>query len=131
MNRKEQGNDNFEWGHMAEQVAVEYLLGQSYVIRERNWKCGHLEIDIIAQVDRTVIFIEVKARSGKYEKAIEAVDARKQARIIHAADIYLRNLTHLYQYRFDVIALTGNRDNFKLEHYRDAFMPKVNGGRRW
>lgn len=121
------GKENLLWGHDAENIAAEYFLKQGYTVRERNWKCGRLEIDLILEKERTIIFVEVKARKAGTQDPIEAVDRDKRIRIIRAADSYLRSMTQLYQYRFDIFTVTGSREDYKIEHYADAYMPTVNG----
>lgn len=133
MNRTERqklGAENREWGQEAEALAAEYFLKEGYVIRERNWRLGNLEIDLILEKDRTMVFVEVKARSSSEDEALLSINFKKRSRIINAADVYLRRETKLYQYRFDIVTFTGNRDNYKMRHYPDAFLPPVNGGRR-
>lgn len=125
-NYKSRGSDNNQWGREAEQIAVEYLIKQGYTIRERNWKVGNrYEIDIIAELECRIIFIEVKARSGNHQSAEEAVDQKKCDRIVRGGDIYLKSIPYLVQYRFDIITITGSRDDYSLNHYEDAFLPTV------
>ena len=128
--RKKLGQENLEWGHEAEQIAAEYFLKEGYLVRERNWKCGRLEIDLILEKERTIIFVEVKARKADTQDPVQAVNPKKIMRIVNAADAYMRGLQFLYEYRFDIVTFTGNRDNYRMEHYADAFLPPVNGGRR-
>lgn len=125
--KKKIGEDNYKWGQLAEQIAAEYLLKKGYTIRERNWRAGKYEIDIILECDRTIIFVEVKARKPDTQDPIDAVGKNKRSNIVRGADCYLRNLPHLYQYRFDIITIIGDSNDFKLEHYEDAYMPGVNG----
>lgn len=120
-----QGKSNREWGKIAEQVAVEYMLANGYTIRERNFRLRTIEIDIIAQKGRNIIFVEVKARTGNHQDAVEAVDYRKQRKMINGADIYLSNLDADYFYRFDIIAITGTPENYTLQHIPDAFLPSL------
>lgn len=127
--RKKIGTENREWGQFAESLAAEYFLKKGYVIRERNWKLGHLEVDLILETGRTIVFVEVKARANDNLEAIEAVDRKKRQRIINAADTYLQYLPHRYEYRFDIVTFTGTADNHVMHHYEDAFLPPVNGGR--
>lgn len=61
---------------------------------------------MILERDRTIVFVEVKARSGDRQDPAEAVDRKKRLRIIKAADTYLESLTILYQYRFDIVTIT-------------------------
>lgn len=123
----QQGRQNREWGEYCEQIAADYFLKEGYVIRERNWKHNKLEIDLILEKDRTIIFVEVKARLGNNQDPVDAVDLKKRKRTINAADNYLRRLTLLYQYRFDIFAVTGNKENYRWIHLADAFLPDVNG----
>lgn len=128
--RKKIGEKNREWGHEAERLAAEYYLKEGYIIRERNWRSGHSEIDIILEKDRTIVFVEVKSRKAGTQDPVEAVNFRKRQKMIRGADAYLRNLQMLYQYRFDIVTFTGDPDNYVMHHYADAFLPPVNSGRR-
>lgn len=127
--KREQGKNNYDWGHEAEALAADMLMRKGYMIRERNWRMGHCEIDLILEKDRTIIFVEVKARkSTSIQDPLHTVDDRKRRLLIKAADVYLRNLPYLYQYRFDIVTLTGTRESYDMKHYEDAFMPMVNNG---
>ena len=53
-----------DFGQICEDRAAAYLMARGYVIRNRNWRLGHKEIDIIAENDATLIFVEVKARTN-------------------------------------------------------------------
>lgn len=112
------------WGRMAEDLAVRHLIAGGYVVRERNWSPphSHLEVDIIAETGGKMVFVEVKARRDDAGDPVAAVDLAKQRRITRAADIYLRSLEFDYDYRFDIIAVTGNPDGHTLEHLPDAFL---------
>lgn len=127
--KEELGRENLEWGQEAEQIASEYLLKEGYTIRERNWRMGKYEIDLILEKDNTIIFVEVKARRGDNIAPVDAVDLRKQQRTVRAGDAYLRMLPMMYSYRFDIVAITGTSESYTLEHLEEAFMPQVNGGR--
>ena len=132
MNKKDKvalGKSNRQWGEYCEQLAADYFLKEGYVIRERNWRMGKLEIDLILEKDRTIIFVEVKARDGNNADPIDAVDFKKRRRTINAADVYMGRLNILYQYRFDIYAVKGNKDKYETFHLADAFIPEVNGGK--
>lgn len=124
--RKTVNADNKSWGHDAESIAAEYLIANGYVIRERNWRMGPYEIDIIAEKDNAIVFVEVKARMEGHQDPISAVDRRKRQRTIRVADSYLRAIEKRYEYRFDIITLTGTRESYSMSHYPDAYMPMVN-----
>lgn len=128
--REEQGQANREWGQEAEQIAADYFLTEGYTIRERNWRSGRAEVDLILEKDRTIVFVEVKARRGDRQDPADAVDRKKRLSMMRAADSYLSRLPILYQYRFDIFTVTGDRDNHRQTHYQDAFLSAVNAGRR-
>lgn len=128
--RRELGTRNRQWGIEAENLAYEYFLKKGYVIRERNWRVGRLEVDLILEKDRTIIFVEVKARAKDTQDPVEAVNSKKRRNIVRAADVYLRRLAMLYEYRFDLFTVTGDINDYRIEHYADAFLPQVNGGKK-
>lgn len=131
--RKKIGQENLEWGHEAEGIAADYYMTRGYVVRERNWHRGQLEIDLILEKDRTIVFVEVKARkSGSLQEAVMAVDAKKRRNTIKAADTYMQQFEKLYEFRFDVFGITGDKENYKITLFEDAYIPDVNDGKgRW
>lgn len=58
--------DSHATGSLGEQLAVEHLSGQGLQILTRNWRCRYGELDVIAceAATRTVVFVEVKTRTG-------------------------------------------------------------------
>ena len=52
-----------ELGKEGELLAANHLQSEGYVIRHRNWRCGHKELDIVAEKDGTLVFVEVKTRN--------------------------------------------------------------------
>lgn len=114
----------FEDGLKAESLAKDYLITHGYAIRETRWKPfnGKGEIDIIAAIDSTIVFVEVKARNTGVEQAIDAVDARKVRNITIGADAYLRQQKYWYQYRYDIIAIDLTQTPPTIEHIPDAFL---------
>ena len=121
----EKNNVSNRIGKAAEKISTEYLIKQGYTIRETNWRMNHLEVDIIAQKGDMIIFIEVKARNGKHDDPLDAVDAKKIKHLVKAANVYLQSETYDYDCRFDVITLTGTPDEYVLEHIEDAFIPPL------
>lgn len=114
---------NLEFGKFAEDKAAEYYIKNGYAIRERNWRYRHIEIDIIAQIDNVIVFVEVKARNGKDVSPLEAVTFDKMKNITKGADHYLRNI-HFgnFEYRYDIFGLTGDFENYSIEVFEDAFL---------
>ncbi len=119
---KEQKLRNLSFGKFAEEKAADYYISQGYVVRERNWRYNKIEIDLIAQKDNEIIFIEVKARSGRDVDPVDAVTYMKRKRMVRGADIYLKSMKGDYEYRFDIFALEGDTENYKYEVYENAFL---------
>lgn len=121
-----QHNSLGRWG---ENVAAEYLTVRGYAIVRRNWRMGHLEIDIIATRGARIIFVEVKTRStGDYDP-VEAVDMRKRNRMIASADAYIRMYDIPYEVQYDIVTVIGDPGNHTVEHIPDAFLPGVRARR--
>jgi|InofroStandDraft_1065614.scaffolds.fasta_scaffold12119_2 putative endonuclease len=126
MNRKGADADE-NWGQVAEQLASEYLMAKGYTIRERNWrpKGSHLEVDIITQADNVIVFVEVKARTDEDYDPADAVGRKKISRLVRAANAYLQSLPYGFEYRFDVITVSGTQGSCTLDHLEDAFLPPL------
>ncbi|MDE6299499.1 MAG: YraN family protein [Muribaculaceae bacterium] len=119
---KEEKLRNLEFGRFAEQKAAEYFIEQGYAIRERNWRHNKIEIDLIAQTGNIIVFVEVKARSGRDEDPLDAVTLDKMKMMTRGADAYLRRMQGVYEYRYDIFTLTGDMTNYTTAHYPDAFL---------
>lgn len=107
-------------GTLREEFAVSFLESKGLRIIDRNFHCKHAEIDIIAQEEDVLVFVEVKFRSNsKSGFPHEAVSSSKQKRISMAAAYFLiRNRQYAgFQKRFDLISILG--DN--TEWIKNAF----------
>jgi putative endonuclease len=106
-----------------EALAALFLRLKGYRIEARNWRCPLGELDIVAWDRDTLVFVEVKARSGTSAGAPEeAVDRRKQARLVRLAQAYLaRCRGPTPPCRFDVIAVEHRRPLPRIRHLRAAF----------
>ena len=115
------------WGKQAENIVYEFLISKGYTVRERNWrpKTSRSEIDLIAQKDDTIVFVEVKARSDKDSDPTEAMTHEKIKNIVRGANTYLLAQDLTYQYRFDVAAVNGDIDDYTLDYLEDAFLPPL------
>ncbi|MCR5763149.1 MAG: YraN family protein [Treponema sp.] len=97
-----------EKGVMGEDRAVKYLSDHGYSIIDRNFRTRSGEIDIIAQKDSYLVFVEVKSLPhGDIDTLASELGKRKQQKIIKTSKYYLQNhRQYKYQYiRFDVLAL--------------------------
>ncbi|MCX5694042.1 MAG: YraN family protein [Candidatus Omnitrophica bacterium] len=114
---------NLEFGKAAENAAARFLKAQGYKILERNYRNKLGEIDIIAQQNGAICFVEIKARhSLDFGTPQEAVSAQKQKQISRVAVAYLK-LNNLLGHtaRFDVLALLYVNNQPEISLIRDAF----------
>ena len=106
-------------GARAEDLCAELLRRAGLTLIERNWRCRHGEIDLIAQDGATLVFAEVRMRSGSnFGGAAESVTAAKRARLMAAARLYLTRRPQS-SCRFDVFLVEGRSSH--VEWIRDAF----------
>ena len=76
-------------GRLGEDAAADYLGKHGFAIMERNWKTKWCEIDIVAQKDKILYFVEVKYR--KADNGLDAITPKKYEQMRFAAELYLRN----------------------------------------
>jgi len=100
-------------GFLGEDIAVKLVQEKGFTVLERNFRCKHGEIDIIARDGKKIIFIEVKTRkSARYGTPEEAVDWRKQKKLRLLAVHYLsKHCLKFCSCRFDVYSIYLNKDN--------------------
>lgn len=97
------------FGRDAETIAAEWVEYRGGKVLARNYRCRFGEIDIIARMNNTLVFIEVKARKkALLFKAVDQISYSKQKKIITTATHYIADngLDH-YTCRFDAIILEG------------------------
>lgn len=110
-----------ELGALGEQVAVDHLAALGLQTLARNWRCRYGELDIVAEdaATRTVVFVEVKTRSGDgFGGLAEAVTHQKVRRIRRLAAIWLSEQhMHWAALRIDVIGVrVGRRREPEIVH---------------
>jgi putative endonuclease len=100
-----------ELGRFGEVWARGYLARNGYRILETNVRYRTGEIDIVAEDETGLVFVEVKCRrSSGYGSAVEAVSAAKYARLARAVETYVQqHHERATEYRLDVIALEVDR----------------------
>ena len=110
-------------GSNGEQRAADYLISKNYKILHRNWRTRRGEIDIIAQIDDTIVFVEVKTLpSGCLETLEHILGKIKQKRIAETTKRFL-NLYRQYNdsyIRFDVIVID-MPGFYSVYHLENAF----------
>ncbi|QDR80448.1 YraN family protein [Sporomusa termitida] len=110
-------------GDKGEQSAVVYLSKLGYKIIATKYRTKTGEIDIIAQDQDYVVFVEVKTRrSTSYGLPAEAVNLRKQQKIIKTALWYLhyRGLNNIVC-RFDILEVYLLKGTIRYNHIINAF----------
>jgi putative endonuclease len=100
------GKTRREQGDAAEEQARRYLEKHGAQTVARNVHSRFGEIDLVMQMDDTLLFVEVRYRySSNYGGAAASVDKRKQRRLIATAQYYLQRQPHDGPCRFDVVAI--------------------------
>ena len=106
-------------GARAEDLCAQLLQGAGLRLLARNWRCRHGEIDLIAEEDGTLVFAEVRMRTGSaFGGAGESVTAAKRDRLLAAARLYLSGRREAPA-RFDVFLVDGSAG--RVEWIRNAF----------
>ncbi len=110
-----------QWG---EDVACRYLSRKKYRIIEKNYRLKTGEIDIIAQKDEYIVFIEVKTRSSnQYGRPSQAVSDFKKKRIVKTALQFICEKKMLNQsIRFDIVEIDyATFNEYQVNHIENAF----------
>jgi len=112
-------------GRKGEELAKQHLENAGYEILDENWRFGKAEVDLIAYQNKTIIFVEVKTRTGNaFGEPEDFVDAAKQALLVSAADEFIELMDFNGEARFDIIAiLFDQQGSYRLNHIQDAFWP--------
>jgi putative endonuclease len=107
------------FGNASEVAAARFLEGKGYKILVHQFKTRRGEIDLVAEKDGELVFVEVKARRNmKFGYPEAAVRRDKVGRMAAAANFYLEenNLTDK-PFRLDVVAMLLEKNGrFLIEH---------------
>ena len=120
-------NELQKFGSKGEEFATSFLINKGYFIRHRNWRVGHIELDIIAENKDFIVVVEVKTRKNdKFCHPSDAVNHTKIKRIVNATQAYIFKYNINKDIRFDIISIIPTLDgNFEIEHQEDAFFPPI------
>ncbi len=110
-------------GRIGEQKALKWYTDRKYKLLSMNYKSRFGEIDIIAKIKNTVVFIEVKTRSNdKFSKASDAVDFKKREKIKKTALMYISSNDLNDEFiRFDVAEVYYKDNEYDINIIEDAF----------
>lgn len=96
-------------GDAAEALAAAFLEERGLKIVARNYRCRFGEIDLIAKSGRTLVFVEVRARtSDAFGGAAGSITPAKRRRLLATARHYLARYGATPACRFDVVLLSGS-----------------------
>ena len=94
-------------GNLGEAMAKQYLLDNGFSIMHQNWRYERYEVDIIAEKNKVLHFIEVKTRrTRKFGYPEDNVDKKKIQHLINAAEAYLIQSPQWQRIQFDILAIT-------------------------
>ena len=121
-------NYRSELGRKGEDIACNLLQSMGHLILERNWRSGHLEIDIISYSADGIHFVEVKTRRESIQAPPqESVNWKKQSRMVRAAQSFLKSGKGKpygsHECMFDVVAVTFCGEDHSTEWIPQAFIP--------
>lgn len=120
-------NELQKFGFKGEDIACSFLQNKGYIIRHRNWRTHHIELDIIAENDDYIVIVEVKTRrNDKFCHPSDAVNRTKIKHIVNATQAYIFKYNIMKDVRFDIISIIPLQDGgYEIEHQEDAFIPPI------
>jgi putative endonuclease len=110
-------------GDAGETAVAEYIKNLGYIISKRNYRTKYGEIDIIAEDNDQILFVEIKTHSNNsFASPKEYVDKHKQRRILITAGIYLKYNGYGLEPRFDVAEVFVDNDGkMQINYIKNAF----------
>lgn len=115
-------------GKLGEDATRDFLISHGYIVRETNWRLGHLEIDIVAQEPGTdclhIIEVKTRAHDEDYDP-MESITRAKIRNMVNAANGYIEHYQLHMSVQFDVMIIVGTPEEFDIRFYPDAFEPPL------
>ena len=114
-------------GTESEKRVAQFLRRRGFSVIKRNYQCRYGEIDIIAENNEYILFVEVKARKeNALISGADAVNGKKRQRIVLSAQDYITKTLCEKQPRFDVAEVTVSEKpdgnvGFSLKYFENAF----------
>ena len=131
-------------GAEGEEAACNYLKKRGYTIRDRNYRLGNIEIDVIAEDKKNIVFVEVKTRTTLFADTSpeEYVDEHKRRFMTIAGNAYVKHNKIQKDLRFDICGILWDKEKDAvgtIQYYENAFAPHLrtvntgtyNGQFRW
>ena len=118
-------NENVRRGLHGERMATRFLKRNGFHILDKNWRHGRYELDIVAEKQGCIVFVEVRGRTlNGLQSGFDSVGYKKKRAIKYAANAYRRAHPGIKTYRFDVISIDW-KDDGKMDainHYENVAM---------
>lgn len=121
-------------GARGEEEACAWLVGNGHKILRRNWRSGHLELDIITITGKVLHVIEVKTRSDGAPVPPEVnVDYNKRRRLVSAAHAFLNSDDRArvpadVEIWLDILTVVFEEPRPRIEYFPQAFIPMYFSG---
>jgi len=116
--------DRQEVGKLGEKAAQKFLKKKGYRIRETGFRCRHGEIDIIAQKNDYLVFVEVRTKTSlEFGTPEESITQAKKERLIASALTYTtsrNNLPSLWRIDFVAVELDDKGKRRRIELIENA-----------
>lgn len=113
---------NLKTGQIGEMIAKEFLEKKGYQIVAQNFRTKYLEIDLICQDGKELIFVEVRTKRGLgFGSPEESLTKRKLRKLWFNAKSYIKINNWEKPYRIDVICILLKKDNTveQINHYQN------------
>jgi len=116
-------------GEEGERIAAAWLAQRGWRILDRRFRNGHRDLDLVAEREGVVAFVEVKARRGKdFGHPVEAVNWRKQRELTRSAAVWIARYGSGEQtFRFDVVGVLMSEHGALVRHVENAFAARGGG----
>jgi len=111
-------------GILGEELALAHLLAHGLQLVLRNYRCKLGEIDLVMMDGGTLVLVEVRYRaSNDFGGAAASITWEKQRKLVKAAEHLLMKRSELRRYpaRFDVIAITPDGSDTRIDWIKSAF----------
>ncbi len=112
-------------GVSGEHAVVTWLTEHGYAVLARNFRSPFGEIDIVAQKNEVISFVEVKKRLSNYFNLSSVITPKKQRKLAKTANSYrVRNPNDAVAYRFDVALVETEHNRTIITYIEHAFTPE-------
>lgn len=110
-------------GNAGELLALQWLQERGFIILYRNWRHSHYEVDIIAAMENTLHFIEVKTRRNKkYGEPEESVSKKKIMNLMKAAETFQYLYPRWARVQYDVLSISMDNDSPVYFYIEDIYL---------